>query len=88
MTWANFLQYAVFIAIVTLLVRPIGGYLARVFNGERTLLDPILKPVERRIYRIAGVDPDDDMDWERYGWAFLLFALVGTFALFLILMFQ
>lgn len=57
MTWPNVIQYAVFLLIVTLLVRPVGGYLDRVFARERTVLDPVLAPVQRALYRLAGIDP-------------------------------
>ena len=54
MSTANLVQYGVFLVIVILLVRPVGGYLARVFGGERTWLDPLMRPLERTIYRLAG----------------------------------
>jgi K+-transporting ATPase ATPase A chain len=68
--------------IVTLLVKPVGIYLARVFSGERTWLDPVLRPPERAIYRLAGVDPAAEMDWKRYATCFLLFGFGGTLLLY------
>ncbi len=71
-----------------LLVRPVGRYLERVFAGERTFLDPVMRPLERAIYRWAGVDPREEMDWKRYATAFLLFSLAGTLLLYVILRLQ
>jgi K+-transporting ATPase ATPase A chain len=75
-------QYAVFLLVVVLLARPIGGYLARVFGGERTCLDPAMGPVERAIYRVAGVDPSAEMDWKRYAACFVAFGFGGTLLLY------
>ena len=88
MTAASALQYAVFLLIVTLLVRPAGGYLARVFGGEPTWFDPVLRPLERAIYRLAGVNPEVEMDWKRYAWSFLVFGLGGTLLLYTVLRLQ
>jgi K+-transporting ATPase ATPase A chain len=88
MTLFALLQYAVFLAIVTLLVRPVGVYLTRVFDGTRTPLDPLLVPVERGIYRLAGVDPRREMDWRSYALSFTQFTLLGAVLLYLILRLQ
>ena len=82
------LQYGVFVLIVTALVYPVGGYLARVFGGESTWLDPGLRPLERVIYRLGGVDAQHEMDWKEYASAFLVFSLAGTFLLYAILRVQ
>ncbi len=82
------LQYAVFLLIVLLLVKPAGGYLARVFGNEKTLLDPVLRPIENRLYRLFGVRPKEDMSWETYAGAFLLFSLFGTALLYGVLRLQ
>ena len=79
------LQYALFLAILTALVPPLGAFQARLFMGERTLLDPILRPVERTIHRICGIDPSADMTWQEYAKGFVLLAGVGTLLLYLIL---
>jgi K+-transporting ATPase ATPase A chain len=88
MTTANLLQYVVFLLIVSLLVRPVGAYLARVFSGQRTWLDPVLAPLERGIYRLAGVDPAAEMDWKRYAQSFIAFGLGGTVLLYVVLRIQ
>jgi K+-transporting ATPase ATPase A chain len=81
-------QYAVFLAIVTALVKPAGAYLARVFDGGRTILGRLLGPVERLIYRLLRVDPAVEMSWSQYAIAFILFSAVGTLALYGILRLQ
>jgi K+-transporting ATPase ATPase A chain len=88
MSTSAVLQYAAFLTIVTLLVRPVGGYLARVFSGQRTLIDPILRPVETGLYRLSGVDPAAEMTWREYAAAFIRFGLLGTLLLFLLLRLQ
>ena len=57
MTPIGWLQILLFCALVLLLVRPLGGYMTRLFSGERTLLNPVLGPVERGLYRLSGIDP-------------------------------
>jgi K+-transporting ATPase A subunit len=73
---------------VLLLVKPAGTYMARVFNGDQTVLDPVLKPIERIIYRVCGVIPKQDMVWTEYAYCFLLFSLFGTLLLYALLRFQ
>jgi K+-transporting ATPase ATPase A chain len=88
MSTANAIQDGVFLIVVTLLVRPVGAYLARVFSGERTWLDPVLRPLERGIYHLAGVNPAAEMDWKRYAGGFLIFSLGGTLLLYIVLRLQ
>jgi potassium-transporting ATPase potassium-binding subunit len=88
MSLANVVQYAVFLGIVILLVKPVGRYLFRVFTGQRTFLDPVCRPVERLIYRLGGIDPEQEMSGIQYAVAFVLFGLVGTLLLYLILRVQ
>jgi K+-transporting ATPase ATPase A chain len=84
----GYLQYALFLAAVLLLVKPAGGYMARVYSGERTWLDPILGPLERLFYRLCGVDPKREMNWREYAGAFILVSAVGTLLFYLILRLQ
>jgi K+-transporting ATPase ATPase A chain len=79
---------ALFLLMVTLLVKPAGTYLARVFSGERTLLDPALRPTERLLYRICGVDPAREMSWQEYARAFVLAGGVSTVLLYMLLRVQ
>jgi K+-transporting ATPase ATPase A chain len=81
-------QILMLFAVVTLLTRPLGGYMKKVYNGEKTLLAPALGPLERVLYRVSGVRQDAEMDWKRYGIAMLLFNLVTMVAMFAILMLQ
>jgi K+-transporting ATPase ATPase A chain len=80
----SLLQYSLFLLIIALLVKPVGGYLARVFEGEKTVLDPVLRPVERIIYRVARIDPQKEMDWKVYALCFVLSGLAGTLLLYAI----
>src|SRR5260221_1233054 len=82
MTVNGWLQIALFCAIVVALTRPFGGYMTRVFAGERTFLSPILRPLERGIYRLCGVDETVEQHWLSYAVAVLLFSLVGFVTLY------
>ncbi|MBC8163571.1 MAG: potassium-transporting ATPase subunit KdpA [Roseiflexaceae bacterium] len=84
----SYAQYALFLAIVIALVWPAGAYLARVFAAERTLLDPLLRPIERLIYRAAGVDAREEMSWQQYAVSFVLFSAGGTLLLYALLRLQ
>ncbi|MBZ5598335.1 MAG: potassium-transporting ATPase subunit KdpA [Acidobacteriia bacterium] len=82
------MQYLLFVAIITALVKPLGGYMARVFSRKRTLLDRLCLPVERLIYRIAAVDPNVEMTGKEYATCFVLFSLAGTLLLYAVLRMQ
>ena len=75
-------QVGLFAVLVTVLSVPIGLYMARVFSEERTFLDPVLRPVERTIYRLCGVHPGTEMTWSEYAVAMLLFSLAGMLLLY------
>ena len=59
-------QIVLYLVVLVALVRPLGAFMARVYQGERSLLSPLLAPVERLIYRCAGVDPAAQSSWKRY----------------------
>ncbi len=82
------LQYLLFVAIVTVCVKPLGGYLHRVFSQKRTALDRLCGPLERCIYRFAGVDVATEMTAAEYAAAFLVFGLICTLLLYAILRLQ
>lgn len=84
MTANGWLQIAVFFALVLAATKPLGIFMARVFNRERTFLDPVLRPIERLIYRLTGVDENYDMPWTEYAVAMLLFSLIPMLLLYLI----
>jgi len=88
MSLANLLQYGFFLLTVVVLVKPVGGYLQRVFEGEKTFLDWLMRPLERWIYRLARVDLQHEMSWREYAGSFVLFGLTGAVSLFLILRLQ
>jgi len=78
MTANGWLQFAIFSAILLASVRPVGAYLARVLQGERTWLDPVLRPIERFIYKLSGINSDDEMNWRQYAFALLGFSAVSA----------
>ncbi len=80
--WA---QIAVFLLVLTALVPLVGGYIARVFRGERVFLSPLLGPVERFSYRVLRLRPGEGQDWKAYARSIVVFSLVSWLALYLIL---
>ena len=81
---ADIIQMGLTLAIMIGLAWPLGLYIARVFQGGRTWLDPLAKPVERLLYRIGGIDPAQEMDWKHYAASLLAFNLLGVIALFIL----
>lgn len=77
MTMIGWLQIILFCAIIVALAKPLGGYMTRVFNGERTFLSPVLRPIEAGIYWISGVDEKREQHWLTYTLAMLLFHVGG-----------
>ena len=84
----RWLEYTVFLGIVIALARPVGLYLARVFEGQHTFPDPLLRPAERLLYRLLGVRPEQEMTAGVYFLSFLGFSVAGTVLLFLLLLLQ
>ncbi len=84
MTINGWLQIAVFLVLIFAVTKPLGSLITRVFNREKTFLDPVLRPVEKLIYRVTGVDEDHDMAWTEYAAAMLLFSLVSMLLLYLV----
>ena len=82
------LQGAVFLAVLLALVRPLGGFMARVYEGEPTLLGKLLGPVERLVYRVLGVTPDREDDWKTYTFGLLAFNVLGLLAVYALQRFQ
>ena len=74
MTANGWIQFAIFSVILLLTVKPMGVYMARVFEGERTLLSPALRPIERLVYRLCGVNAEAEMNWRQYAYAMLGFS--------------
>ena len=88
MTLAGWLQIGLILGLVALTTRPLGLYMARVFSGERNFLSPVLGPVERAFYRLAGVAPEREQNWLSYTIAMLVFSAAGFASLYAILRLQ
>src|SRR6185295_12780424 len=88
MTLIGWFQILLYCAIVLALVKPLGGYMTRVFNAERTFLSPVLRPVEAVIYGISGVDEKREQHWLTYTVAMLLFHVGAFLILYGLMRFQ
>ncbi|WP_442582272.1 potassium-transporting ATPase subunit KdpA [Mesorhizobium sp. ASY16-5R] len=88
MTLIGWIQILLFCGLVIVLVKPLGGYMTRVFSGERTLLSPVLGPLERGLYRIAGTGEQEEQHWTTYAAAMLMFNLAGFILLYFMQRFQ
>src|SRR5262247_2318094 len=88
MTFIGWIQIILYIAIVVALVKPLGWYMTRVFNGEHTFLTPVLRPVEVALYRISGVDERREQHWLTYTVAMLLFHVGGFLILYALMRLQ
>jgi K+-transporting ATPase ATPase A chain len=84
MTIFGWLQIGLYLLILLLVVKPLGAYIAHVYQGERTFLTPVVGPIERLIYRIVGMRADEEMDWKTYALAVLLFNFAGLLLLYAI----
>jgi K+-transporting ATPase ATPase A chain len=87
-TTSGLLQIAIYLGALLLLVKPLGSYMARVYEGEPVLLRRATGPLERWCYRLAGVAPDAEMTWKQYASAVLLLGLVGTLAVYALMRLQ
>jgi K+-transporting ATPase ATPase A chain len=88
MTANGLLQIAIYFAIIVALTKPLGGYVTRVFAGERTFLSPLLQPIENLFYRASGIDPKQEQRWTVYAVAMLLFNFAGFLLLYVMERFQ
>jgi K+-transporting ATPase ATPase A chain len=88
MTLNSWLQIIVYFVVLILVAKPLGLYMLQVYQGRRTLLSPVLAPLERLLYRLAGVHPEEEMSWASYAVAMLLFNLLGIVFLYLLLQAQ
>ncbi|MBE7536087.1 MAG: potassium-transporting ATPase subunit KdpA [Anaerolineales bacterium] len=78
----DWIQILFYLTVLFALVKPLGGYMARVYQNERVILDPILGPVERFVYRASGIDSKAEMNWKTYAVAMLLFNAIGLLAVY------
>ncbi len=83
MTANGWFQIVIFLALILAVTKPMGVFMTRVFNRERTFMDPVLRPIERLIYRATGVDENHEMRWTEYAFAMLLFSVVSMLLLYL-----
>jgi potassium-transporting ATPase potassium-binding subunit len=88
MTWQGWFQIVLYLAVLTALVPLLGGYMARVYTGERVVLDRVLGPVERGFYRALRTDPGREQDWKQYGITTLVFSALFWLVLYAILRLQ
>src|SRR4030095_14644391 len=82
MTLNGWLQILFFLLAVFLVTMPLGSFMASVFTGQRRWLDPVVRPVERLIYRLTGVNESHEMRWTEYAGAVLLFGVVSLLVLY------
>ena len=88
MTANGWFQIAIFFLLVLAVTKPLGVFMTRVFNRERTFMDPVLRPIERLLYRVTGVDENHEMRWTEYAVSVLLFSAVSMLVLYLIMRVQ
>jgi K+-transporting ATPase ATPase A chain len=88
MTVNGWLQIIVFFLTLLLLVKPVGSYMARIFQGDKVFISPVVSPLERLIYRICSVQPEKEMSWKEYAVSFLAFSFFGILFLFVVLRIQ
>ena len=84
MTTNGWIQIFVFLAVILAITKPLGVFMARVFGRERTFLDPVVRPIERLLYRLTGVDEAHEMRWTEYAFTMLLFSGASMLLLYLI----
>ena len=84
MTANGWFQIAVFVLVLFAVTKPLGAFMARVFSGEKTFLDAVMRPIERLMYRATGVDEKHEMRWTEYAVSVLLFSAVSLLLLYLI----
>src|SRR6201987_1436159 len=84
MTASGWFQIGFFLLFVFLITKPLGVFMARVFNREKTILDPMLRPIEKIVYRLSGIDEKREMRWTEYAVAMLLFSGISMALLYLI----
>src|SRR6201993_1566594 len=85
MTFAGWFTIFAFAAVLTVLAMPLGRYMAAVYTGERTFLDPLFRTPERLFYKVVHVDPNRQQDWKAYAKSLIVFSLAGWLTLYLIL---
>src|SRR5215510_13867673 len=80
----SWLQLIFYLVLLIALAKPLGSYMAKVYQGEHTFLDRVLGPVERFIYRVSGVNAEEDMNWKTYAIAVMVFNILGLLVVYLL----
>jgi len=88
MTASGWIQIILYLVVLTVLAKPLGSYMARVYENKSTPLDRLFGPVERLLYRLFGIRPEEEMDWKIYTVAVLLFSVIGAVTLYALQRFQ
>src|SRR5579871_1903988 len=88
MTFIGLFQILLFCATVLLLTKPLGSYMCLVMSGEKTFASAILSPLEKFLYKISGINPDEEMRWSTYAYALLAFSLCGALLTYILLRLQ
>ncbi len=84
MTFSGILQIVLYLVVLVALVRPLGAFMASVYQGERTWLSPLTGPLERLVYRVCGVRADDEQTWKQYAAGVLAFNALGLLVVYLL----
>lgn len=84
----SWLQLLLYFVVLFALAKPLGVFMAKVYEGERTFLTPVLGWLERLLYKCSGIDPDEEMDWKRYSFAIIVFSMVSFLGLYTLLRLQ
>jgi K+-transporting ATPase ATPase A chain len=84
MTGNAIAQIALYVGVLLLLAKPLGVYMARVYEGQPSFMDRVFRPIERLLYRICGIKPDEEMDWKKYTGAVLIFSAAGFLFLYVL----
>ncbi len=84
MNFFSWLQLIIYFVVLIALAKPLGLFMTHVYQGEHTFLGPVMRPLEKFIYRLSGVHPDEEMDWKVYAIAMLLFNVLGLLVVYLL----
>jgi K+-transporting ATPase ATPase A chain len=84
----SWIQLIIYLVVLLVLARPLGAFMARVYQGEGTFLDPVLRPIEKLVYRFSGVKPEEEMNWKTYACAMLFFNGLGIAVVYALQRFQ
>src|SRR6266852_6474750 len=84
MTASSWFQLILYMVVLLALAKPLGSFMANVYEGKRTFLDPVLRPVERLTYRLSGVRADQEMNWKTYAVTVMIFNVLGLLVVYLL----